>query len=203
MTTWDLETDTEQEPAPKKDKEDNALPADRHSLNTQLQLSLRSVQSTALNPAIAVPAPGKLAFYVKSSLVLVDSGTEDWGIIEDTLDDILWQPGKGEVVGTWSRTRYDNLIHLSLCTSINALQDRAIQTFAHYAEERTMKKTGVTATRAPRKSKKPEDAGPTKAARISRAANTTTEEELSPSPSLSIDEELKFNALRAKLRRAK
>lgn len=127
--------------------------------------------------------PPRLEYQVKAFLVLVDSDKCDWGIVEDTLNDILWTPGKGEVVGTWSRPKYDNLIHISLGTSLSALQDRATQTFAHYAEERRQQKE---ATKKPSKRLK--------------KADEPSQEQVQELP---VDEKLKFNALRAKLGRAR
>ncbi|MCJ7759859.1 hypothetical protein MUP59_01795 [Candidatus Bathyarchaeota archaeon] len=129
--------------------------------------------------------PTHLVFEVKASLVLVDSDKESWGIVEDTLNNLAWEPGKGEVVGTWSRPKYDNLIHISLATSIAALQDRSIQTFAQYAEERRQQKLGV---------KKPSK-------RAKKAGEPMQEQ--APVQDISFDEKMKFNALRARLGRAK
>lgn len=126
----------------------------------------------------------KPEYKTKACLALVDSDRDDWGIVEDTLGDLLWQPGKGEIVGTWSRPRYDNLIHISLATSINALQDRSIQTFAKYAEER---RQGAEGAKRPRKAKKAEE---------------PMQEEV-PTGELPVDEKLRFNSLRARLGRVK
>lgn len=127
--------------------------------------------------------PPKPEYKVKAHLVLVDSDKyNDWGMIEDTLNNLSWQPGLGEVVGTWSRPGYDNLIHMSLGSSLSALQDRSVQTFAHYAEERRQRELGA---------KKPTKRG-------GKAVEPTPE----PVQDISVDEKLKFNALRAKLRRA-
>jgi len=130
-------------------------------------------------------APPKQEFKVKAYLVLCDSDKEDWGIVEDTMNNILWQPGSGEVVGTWSKPRYDNLIHISLATAISALEDRSIQTFAKYAEERRQQIAGV---------KKPAKRG--------KKAAEPIQEQL-PAPEISIEEKMKFNSLRARLGRAK
>ncbi len=126
--------------------------------------------------------PPKQEYKVKAYLVLVDSDGKDWGVVEDTLNDLNWQPGGGEIVGTWSRTPYDNRIHVSLGTALSALQDRSVQTFAKYAEERKQKEL---VKRAPRKAGK--------------AAEPVQE----PVQELSVDEKLKFNALRARMGRAK
>ena len=130
--------------------------------------------------------PPKTEFKIKAYLALVDSDQYDWGIIEDTLSDLLWTPGKGEVVGTWTRTKLDNLIHVSLGTSLSALQDRSVQTFAKYTEERRLKADG---------SKKPK--------KKARTAAEIAQEQIAPSasstPEISVDEKLKFNALRARL----
>lgn len=127
----------------------------------------------------------KPEYKTKAYLVLDGSDKSDWGIIEDTLSDLLWQPGKGEIVGTWSRTKYDNLIHISLCTAIDALQDRSIQTFAKYAEERKQKEQGVKVP-----------------ARRTKKAGGPAQEDVVVSE-LSVDEKLRFNSLRARLGRAK
>jgi len=119
----------------------------------------------------------------KAWLVLVDSDKEDWGLIEDTLGDLNWTPGKGEVVGTWSRTQFDGMIHLSVETSLAALQDRSIQIWSKYAEERRVQKaTG----KKPRKARalKPEEAA-------------------LPSPELSLEQKMEFNSLRARVLRGK
>ncbi len=87
---------------------------------------------------------------VKAWLVLVDSDKEDWGLVEDTLGKLDWEPGKGEVVGTWARVAYGNLIYLGVETSLAALQNRSTLIWAKYAEERKAEKaTG----KKPRKSK--------------------------------------------------
>lgn len=127
----------------------------------------------------------KPEYKTKAYLVLVDSDKKDWGVIEDTLNDLNWEPGKGEIVGTWSKPRYDNLVHISLCTAISALQDRSVQTFARYAEERRLKESGVG-----------------KPARKARKAGEPSQEQ-SPTPEISLEEKIKFNALRAQLGRAK
>ena len=125
----------------------------------------------------------KEPYTTKVYLTLVDSDKHDYGVVEDTLNDLLWVPGKGELVGTWSRPRYDNLIHISLCTAISALQDRSVQTFARYAEERRQKELGV---------KKP-----------TRKGSKTVEPIPELTPDISLDEKIRFNALRARLGRAK
>jgi len=120
---------------------------------------------------------------VKATLVLVDSDKEDWGLIEDTLGDLNWVPGKGEVVGTWARTAFDNLIYLGVETSLSALQNRTTQIWAKYAEERRVQKaTG----------KKPK-----------RARALKPEEAALPEAELSVEVKLEFNALRARLGKVK
>ena len=144
------------------------------------------IQESAQTVPKRPTSPPKLGYEVKAYLVLVDSDNHnDWGIIEDTLNNINWQPGEGEVVGTWSRPGFDNRIRITLSTALSALQDRSAQTFAHYAEERRLREAGLL--KVPRKGKK--------------AAKST--EEPTPAPDISIDEKLKFNALRARLGKAK
>ena len=120
---------------------------------------------------------------VKATLVLVDSDKEDWGLIEDTLGNLNWTPGKGKVVGTWSRTQFDGLIHLGVETSIAALQDRSIQIWSKYAEERRVQ---LATGKKPKKAKalKPEEAA-------------------IPAPELSLEQKMEFNSLRARVLRGK
>lgn len=121
----------------------------------------------------------KLQSTTKAFLALIDSEHGNWGVVEDTLGDMLWVPGKGEIVGTWTRSKVDNLLHISLTTAIVALVDRSIQIWAKYAEER---KAGKVA----------------KTQRTARAPKDVVEE---PVPELSIEEKLAFNSMRAKLKR--
>jgi len=104
-------------------------------------------------------APSPVEFAPRAYLALVSSDKHDWGMVEDTMGNLLWVPGKGEIVGSWSRPQYDNLIHISLSTPINALVDRAIQTNKRYAEERLMKELGIKTPKVPRVKKTKEGKG--------------------------------------------
>ena len=138
---------------------------------------------TSRPPGYDIRKDAVMASTIKAWLVLVDSDKEDWGLIEDTHGNFNWVPGKGEVVGTWSRTQFDGLIHLGVETSIAALQDRSIQIWSKYAEERRVQKaTG----KKPRKAKA-----------------LSPEEAALPSPGLSLEQKMEFNSLRAKLLRSK
>ena len=131
--------------------------------------------------------PPELEYKVKAHIVLVDSDKyNDWGIVEDTLSNILWRPGMGEVVGTWSRAKFDGLIHITLGTSLSALQDRAVQFYAQYADERTQVAAG---TRKPSK----------RSSRAGKDAEPAPE----PTQELSVEKKIEFNSLRARLGRAK
>ncbi len=122
----------------------------------------------------------KLESTHKAWLALVSSDHEDWGMVEDTLGDILWTPGKGEIVGTWTRSKVDGLLHLSLTTSFRALVDKAIQIWARYAEERK--------------------AGKVVKERKARQPKEIVEE---PVAELPVEEKLAFNSLRARLKKSK
>jgi hypothetical protein len=129
------------------------------------------------------------AYIPRTYLALVPIDEENYGIVEDTLADIMWVPGKGELVGTWTRPGYDNMIHISLLTHIQALQDRSTITWRKYAEERkAMKAT----------SKKPKKA---KVAKEDKENAGQLEEE-TPAE-LSVEVQLGFNKLRAKLMKTK
>jgi hypothetical protein len=146
--------------------------------------------SASVSASVSVLSPEqKGGFEVKAYLVLVDSDTEDCGIVEDTNNDILWVPGQGTVVGDWSKPRYDDLIHISLATPISALQDRSIQTFAAYAERRRLEKLGGRKSSTSPKIKKVK-------------VNDPTPEPI-PEPEISLDEHLAFNSMKARLGRVK
>ncbi len=126
--------------------------------------------------------PEKQKSHHRVWLVLVDSEfANDWGIVEDTQGDLLWTPGKGEIVGTWTHSKLDNRIHISLLSSINALEDKSIAIWTKYAEERKLQKAVRKTTRT-RKTKEPEA-------------------EHEPVPVISIETKVAFNSLRAKLKR--
>ena len=116
-------------------------------------------------------------------LALVDSEDCDWGIVEDTLGNISWNPGEGDIVGTWTRSKIDNRIHISLLSAINALEDKSIAIWAKYAEERKAEKKTGKKTRTPGVKKQVD--------------------EPEVIPELPVEEKMKFNSLRARLRKAK
>lgn len=81
--------------------------------------------------------PAKLSLLVKAHVALEDSNKETWGMVK------YMKPGEynieaaeGELVGNWSRSPKDGLIHVFLETPLAALNDRAIKQFAEYAEIR-------------------------------------------------------------------
>ena len=86
------------------------------------------------------PSKIKLENKPKAHIVLEDSDTEDYGVVKDTRNDIMWVSGKGDVVGTWSRSKVDGLIHISLIDSINALYDRAVMSWSKNVEARKVQK---------------------------------------------------------------
>lgn len=125
--------------------------------------------------------PEKQKEHHRAWIVLVDSDIDDWGMVEDTKGDLLWQPGKGDIVGTWTRSKVDGRIHISLLSAINALEDKAIAIWSEYAEQRRIQKATGKKPRSPRAKK----------------------EEQEPDAPLPAETQLAFNSLRAKLRRAK
>lgn len=131
-----------------------------------------------------------VTFKVKASLVLLESDIHDYGVIEDTLNNLMWQPGLGEVVGTWSRPRYDNRIHINLCTALSALEDRSIQTFKFYTEQNALIAKGVVLPKKPRSTKTAKES-PTSA-----SSDNVVE-------TVSVDTKIEFNSLRAKLMKKK
>ncbi len=127
-----------------------------------------------------------LKYQYKVHLVLVDSDKyNDWGVVEDDTGNFAYVPGKSEIIGTWSRTGYDDMIHITLTTSINALLDRATQTWAAYALER-----------------KARDAAPKKPRAKKVISGETTQEAEQPvvdNVQKQIENTLAFNSLRARL----
>lgn len=172
MTTWV----TEQEDTIVGGVSESELKRDEEVSLSLTHRQLQKIGEGKVNPL----------YKIKASLVLVDSDKEEWGIVEDTNSDLAWEPGKGEIVGTWARTKHDRLIYFSLCTSIQALQDRAVQTFAQYAEKRRTK--DIPKKRAPT---------------VKGAAKKAEPEPEQPATELSFEKKLEFNSLRAKLGRAK
>ena len=96
---------------------------------------------SALKPDDAQQTEIKIQNKPKAHIALEESDTEDFGIVKDTRNDIMWVSGKGDIIGTWSRSRVDGLIHISLLTSIEALYDRAVLTWSKNIEMRKIQKT--------------------------------------------------------------
>lgn len=118
----------------------------------------------------------------KAHIVLEESDTEHTGLVKDTLCDINWISGQGETIGTWSRSRIDGLIHIKLLTSIEALYDRAINTWAEFAKERAAQKLQkARGVRGPAKKKEGEQL-----------------DEQTPTR-LAEEDKIKFNDMRARL----
>ena len=168
--SWDLEeeesTDHSETPAKKADTKIELFQQAHPGAHTKADLE-------------AIGEKGDVDHH-RAWLVLVDSDTQSWGIVEDTLGDINWTPGSGEIVGTWTRSALDKCIHVSLLTAINALEDRSIAIWSKYAEERKAQKATGKKSRSPRK---PKDEKP------------VVEE--------SVETMMAFNSLRAKLKRSK
>lgn len=93
--------------------------------------------------------PMMLDFRVKAHVALEDSDRERWGMVK------YLKPGnykleamEGELVGNWSLSPGDGLIHVFLETPLEALADRAVQEFAKYAEARRITAAVPKVTRA-------------------------------------------------------
>jgi len=91
--------------------------------------------------------PVSLEYQVKAHVRLEDSDKENWGMVRDigpVLDQVF---SEGELVGTWTHSPVDGLIHVHLETPLTALVDKATQKLAEYVERR--RQTSETkATRA-------------------------------------------------------
>ena len=172
-SAWDLEEEDEvQETTPQKDlvlsgEDWDKMPvAERVLLVKTLGLAgiTASKSWTDLTSAEAAIISGKkepfpdLPSPTRAHVALVDSDKYDWGIAEYTEGNFEWaEPDREKVVvGNWSRSPADGLIHVFLETPIAALQDKAIQALMDYAEKRRAKETPSAKkprTRAPKPEK--------------------------------------------------
>ncbi len=99
--------------------------------------------------------PKELKYSISAHVALEDSDTETWGVAKDTDGSFQWKTGDGELVGTWSRSPSDGLIHVFLETPLLALVNKATQHFAELARQRETavdapKSKGARAPRAPK-----------------------------------------------------
>lgn len=101
--------------------------------------------------------PAILEYKIKAHVALEDSDIHTWGVTKDIEGSYTWKPGEGQIVGTWSRSPSDGLIHVFLEEPISALVDKATQSFARLAETRKTEtpRTKTTRTRAPKTAKPP------------------------------------------------
>lgn len=88
----------------------------------------------------STPSVPKFEYKYKANVTLEDSDKEEYGVVRDTTGIFDFTHGQGDVVGTWTRSRVDNLIRVSLLPSIEALYDKAVRTWQNYAEERKIAK---------------------------------------------------------------
>lgn len=95
-------------------------------------------------------------YQIKAHVALEDSDTQSWGITKDVEGNFLWKPGDGSIVGTWSRSPVDGLVHVFLETPLAALIDKATLRFAEYAERRrTIAPTKTPRTKTPKPQREP------------------------------------------------
>ena len=101
--------------------------------------------------------PLEYGYQIKAHVALEDSDKQSWGVSRDTGGVITWKLGEGEIIGTWSRSPTDGLIHVFLESSIAALVDKSVQAFAEYAEKRRAEMEAPKAAKAktPRAPKAP------------------------------------------------
>jgi len=155
-TTWRTETE---EPTKLFDKADwdalsvaeRATKAKESGLEGKLGSKLWGYLTPQERATIQNPEkrPAKLDLQVKAHVALEDSDKEHWGMVK------YLEPGnyklgaaEGELVGNWSRSPGDGLIHVFLETPLEALADRAVQEFARFAEARAMVASAPKTTRA-------------------------------------------------------
>ena len=97
-------------------------------------------------------------YQIKAHVALEGSNEYSWGTTKDTEGSFTWKTGEGEIVGTWSRSPADGLIHVFLETSLQGLVDKATLRFAELAERRkeTASTPKTTRTRTPKVEQPPE-----------------------------------------------
>lgn len=145
MTTrWEPETEELSEPFGKADwdalsVEERASKAKESGLEGKLggksweDLTPRE-RATIIDPE---KRPVKLDHQVKAHIALEDSDKENWGMVKYLEPgNYALEAGEGELVGNWSRSPKDGLIHVFLEDPLTALVDKAIQQFAEYATRR-------------------------------------------------------------------
>lgn len=126
-----------------------------------------------------------LSYKTMVSLILDDSGHEDYGMVRLIGFGIGWGEGMGDVVGTWTRSRYDNAIRISVAEPLTALQDKATAIWMAYVEAR--KSTSIEAKKSRRSPKTPEHE------QQQPSASTPTQTD--------VERVVQFNSLRAKLKK--
>lgn len=126
----------------------------------------------------------KLNFEYKTKIyvVLEDSNIQDYGLVKDTLGDINWVPGKGETIGTWSRSGWDNLIHISILPAIEALYDKSVKMWTEIIEKRKITSTKSQSRR-----------------RIPSVGSSDKKQKPEPEQSTSDETKIAFSDLKAKL----
>lgn len=100
--------------------------------------------------------PAKLEYQVKAHIALEYSDTEVWGMAKYIEKGVYTlEAAEGELVGNWSRSPTDGLIHVFLETPLTALVDKATQDFATYAVKRREQAEAPKATRTRKAPKTP------------------------------------------------
>lgn len=116
--------------------------------------------------------PVKLEYQVKAHVALENSDKEDWGMVKYIEKGVYTlEATEGELVGSWSRSPTDGLVHVSLETPLAALADKATQDFAKLAIRRQEQAASATATSKVSKSRSP------KAPKVTKAALEPNEDE--------------------------
>ncbi len=93
--------------------------------------------------------PVKLEYQIKAHVVLEDSVKEDWGMVKYVEPGTyVLEAAEGELIGNWSKSPTDGLIHVFLETPLQALLDKATQHFAEHAARRKEQPTEKKAKRA-------------------------------------------------------
>ena len=160
------------------------------------------------NISISLPTPeiSPASMYkIKAHLVLLNSDSEDWGLVADIPLNEQYVKGRTSpnpvYVGTWSKGINDDIIRLSVETPLQALQDRAVQTFKKISDERDAAKSidMPVKTRKPRISKSTSKSISTS---ISASSSTSTSIHKDIPPIQDKDQEF-YDSLKAKFAKFK
>ncbi len=163
MTTpWETETEEPTVPFGKDDWDNmsvanRAIKAKESGLEGKLGAKLWDDLTPGEKTTIMHPEerPVQQEYQIKAHVALESSDSQMWGVARDVEGSYTWKPGEGQIVGTWSRSPADGLVHVFLETPLTALMDKATQNFVRLAEKREAEKREADTSSKTRKTRTP------------------------------------------------